>query len=222
MDDPNRDVLYHYYSARAPIYDLAYAGTPQPWVQSMIAALQTTLAERHVLEIACGTGHWTTYAAQVARSLTAIDSAPSMLALAREKLHAHPNVTIVAGDAYHLDQIAGEFTGGLAMQWFSHIPKAQLSTFLMHWHRRLGSGAGIFLGDNQRRADERDPLISIAGDPNTYEIRSLPDESQYTIVKNYYTAEELRMLLMPFAKELQITIGERWWWLSYTVDGFGQ
>jgi SAM-dependent methyltransferase len=217
MDDPHRDILYQYYTARASVYDAGYAGTPQPWVQTMIQALQTALADRHVLEIACGTGHWTGYAAQVAQSVMATDSAPAMLALARAKLHAHHNVAVVAGDAYQLDQIAGDFTAGLAMQWFSHVPKAHLASFLTHWHTRLGAGAAVFLGDNQRRADDCDPLITIPGDPNTYEIRTLPDQSQYTIVKNYYTADELRALLVPIADNLQISMGERWWWLSYTV-----
>jgi SAM-dependent methyltransferase len=217
MDDPLRDVLYHYYTARASVYDAGYAGTPQPWVRTMVHALQIALADRHVLELACGTGHWTGYAAEVARSVTATDIAPTMLAHARDKLHAHRNVTVVAGDAYQLDQIAGDFTAGLAMQWFSHIPKAHVTNFLTHWHARLGSRAAIFLGDNQRRADDRDPLISIPGDPNTYEIRTLRDGSQYTIIKNYYTADELRTVLAPTADDLQITMSQRWWWLSYTI-----
>lgn len=217
MDEPHHDALYEYYSARAAIYDAGYAGAPQPWVERMIQALHATLAGRHVLEIACGTGHWTSYAAHVARSVTAIDSAPPMLAIAHEKLLGYPHVTVVAGDAYRLDQVAGTFTGGLAMQWFSHVPKARLAEFLLRWHRRLGAGAAIFLGDNQRRADDADPLISRPGEPDTYEIRTLPDQRQYTIIKNYYTADELRQILMPIGHELRITMGERWWWLSYTV-----
>jgi len=217
MDDSHRDALYHYYTARASIYDAAYTGTQQPWVHTMVQALQIALADRHILELACGTGHWTSYAAEVARSVTATDIAPTMLANARDKLHAHRNVTVVAGDAYHLDEIAGDFTAGLAMQWFSHIPKADMTSFLAHWHARLGPGATIFLGDNQRRIDDHDPLISIPGDPNTYETRTLPTGQQYTIIKNYYTADELRTLLAPAADDLQITLGQRWWWLSYTV-----
>jgi SAM-dependent methyltransferase len=217
MHDPQRDVLYDYYTARAPIYDGGYTGVPQPWVDTMIHALQTALSGRRVLELACGTGHWTSYAAEVARSIMATDIAPAMLARARDKLRAHPNVTVAAADAYELEQIAGDFTAGLAMQWFSHIPIAQLMGFLAHWHARLGPGAVVFMADNQRRADDSDPLISIPGDPNTYEIRTLPDRRQYTIIKNYYTAEELRTLLEPAAEELQITIGQRWWWLSYRV-----
>jgi SAM-dependent methyltransferase len=217
MDAPNRDSLAQYYSARAPIYDADYAGIPQPWVQTMIQALQTTLADRRVLEIACGTGHWTGYAASVAHSVTASDTAAGMLALAREKLHVYRNVTVITGDAYQLDQIAGDFNAGLAMQWFSHIPKAHLAAFLLHWHTRLGAGARVFVGDNRRRADDTDPLISFPGDPNTYEIRTLADRSQYTIIKNYYTVDELRLLLVPIAEDLQICTSERWWWLSYTV-----
>lgn len=217
MDDPNRDTLYRYYTARAPIYDAGYAGAQQPWVQTMVQALQAALSGRHVLELACGTGHWTAYAAEVAQSVTATDIAPAMLARAREKLRLHRNVTVVAGDAYHLDQIAGEWTAGLAMQWFSHIPKANIPQFLTRWHARLCSGATIFLGDNMRRADDPDRLLSRPGDPDTYEIRRLPDGNQYTIIKNYYTADELHGIFAPVADDLQITIGQRWWWLSYTA-----
>jgi hypothetical protein len=103
------------------------------------------------------------------------------------------------------------------MQWFSHISKVQMADFLAHWHARLAPGAVIFLGDNQRRADDRDPLIKRPNDPNTYEIRRLPQGQEYTIIKNYYTADELRTLLAPTADQLQITMGERWWWLSYTI-----
>ncbi len=189
----------------------------QPWVQMLIQALQTALADRHVLELACGTGHWTSYAAAVARSVTATDIAPAMLACARDKLHMHRNVTVVATDAYRLDEVVGDFTAGLAMQWFSHIPKAHVPGFLSHWHTRLGPGAVVFLGDNQWRADDSDPLIIIRDDPNPYEIRTLPDGHQYTIIKNYYSADELRTMLAPAAEDLRITIGQRWWWLSYTI-----
>lgn len=116
-----------------------------------------------------------------------------------------------------MDEIDGDFAAGLAMQWFSHVSKADMPSFLAHWHARLRPGATIFLGDNQRRIDDRDPLISIPGDPNTYEIRTLPAGQQYTIIKNYYMADELRTLLAPAADDLQITIGQRWWWLSYTI-----
>jgi hypothetical protein len=53
-------------------------------------------------------------------------------------------------------------------------------------------------------------LISIPGDPNTYEIRTLPDSRQYTIVKNYYTADELRTVLASATNDLQITMSHRW------------
>ncbi len=217
MEDPHRDVLYDYYDARASIYDTGYAGTPRPWIREMVGALHTALRDRHVLELACGTGHWTAHAAEVARHVTATDVAPSMLALARHKLLSFPNVTVLPGDAYHPERVAGDFTAGLAMQWFSHVPKAHLARFLTHWHARLGPGAVVFLGDNQRRADDTDPLITAPEDPNTYEIRTLPDGGQYTIIKNYYTADELSAILVPAADDLQITMGRRWWWLSYTI-----
>lgn len=189
MTDDLDDVgLSQYYNARAASYATMYAGTAPPWVQEMITALQTAVAGRRVLELACGTGHWTAYAADVAAHVTATDSAPNMLALARQHLHTCRNVTVVPADAYTLAGLTGDFTAGLAMQWLSHVPKVRLASFLARWHQRLGSGAVVFLGDNQRRSDDRDPLLTRPDDPNTYEVRTLPDGTTATIVKNYFTA----------------------------------
>src|SRR5262245_3656719 len=214
---PGDSTLYRYYNARAPHYDAGYTGPMPQWVDEMIAALQATLRGQHVLELACGTGHWTQFAAMVAAHVTAIDIAPAMLEIARQKLAAYANVTVQACDAYQLDRLPGPFTAGLAMQWWSHIPQAGYANFLRQWHRRLGSGALVFMGDNQLTSPWDDRLIRQPGDSNTYEPRTLPDGTTYTIIKNYFTCAELETLLAPYTYDLQITMGDRWWWLSYRV-----
>ena len=62
-----------YYRARAPDYDV-YLG--KDW-DRCIEELPIT---GDVLELACGSGHWTRLLAARARSVTAIDAAPEMLA----------------------------------------------------------------------------------------------------------------------------------------------
>lgn len=210
-------MLRDYYEARAASYDQAYAGESPPWVGTMVADLRAALGGRHVLEIACGTGVWTDRLATAAASITAVDPSPAMRQIAAERLAGHAAVRVRDGDAYQLKQIEGDFDGGLAMQWLSHVPAQRQPEFLAAWHRRLGPGAAVFLGDNQLTGDWGDELIRRPGEADTYEPRTVPDGRRYVIVKNYFTEEQLRALVAPAAEDLQITMGRYWWWLSYQV-----
>jgi SAM-dependent methyltransferase len=213
------DSLVDYYDARAPYYDEVYAGPAPSWVGELTDAMRSTLAGRHVLEVACGTGLWTRRLADAASTVTAVDAAPGMLAAARRAVAAHPNVTVRSGDAYRLDGIEATFDGGLAMQWWSHVPYARHAEFLTGWHARLAPGSPVFLGDNQLNPPWDELLLRPPGQRDTYEPRELPDGSRYTIVKNYFTADELRAVLAPYAAggDVQVTVGTRWWWLSYRL-----
>jgi len=225
MDDAE---LRAYYDARAPYYDEAYAGDAPAWVAEMVAAMRDTLRGRHVLELACGTGHWTAALAPVAASITAIDTSAAMRSIAGDRLAAHPRVSVHPGDAYRLEEIDGHFraarergmpqpTGGLAMQWLSHVPTRRRAEFLAGWHRCLGRGAAVFLADNQLTPPWEDRLVARPGDHDMYEPRSLPGGREYLIVKNYFTPAKLRSILEPETADLRITSGTRWWWLSYRI-----
>lgn len=217
MNDIDDRVLRDYYEARATSYDQAYAGESPPWVHEMVADLRTVLGRRNVLEIACGTGVWTDRLAPAAASITAIDPSPAMRQIAADRLAGHPTVRVCDGDAYRLEQTEGDFDGGLAMQWLSHVPAQRRAEFLAAWHRRLGRGAVVFLGDNQLTGDWADELIRRPDEADTYEPRVVSDGRQYVIVKNYFTEDELRALVAPAAEDLRITMGTYWWWLSYRV-----
>jgi SAM-dependent methyltransferase len=73
-----------YYRAHAPDYDDEYLG--QPWDRR----LDELPITGDVLELACGTGHWTPLLAVRARSVTAVDVAPEALALARQRVRGLP------------------------------------------------------------------------------------------------------------------------------------
>lgn len=193
--------------------EAAYRGEPPAWVREMIADMQAALRGRRVLEVACGSGHWTCFAAQVAGHVTGLDAAPQMLALARAK---NCGATFLEADAYKLDDVPGTFDAGLAMQWFSHIPRDRIGEFLTVWHRRIGPGAPVFLADNQVM-----PYTSVYRKPgadDTFEQRQL-DGDLYEVLKNYYSADELRAILAPYAVDVAVHEGARWWWLSYRVRG---
>ena len=78
--------LIEYYRRRAAEYESIYA---KPERQADLAVLRQAVPERfagrHVLEIACGTGYWTTLVAQRAELILATDAAEEPMAIAKTK-----------------------------------------------------------------------------------------------------------------------------------------
>jgi len=53
------------------------------------------------------------------------------------------------------------------------------------------------------------------GTHDTFESRPLADGSTYEVVKNYFDADQLREILAPFARNLEIKGNPVWWWAVY-------
>lgn len=223
-DLPNHD-LREYYDRRAREYEQIYE-RDDPARQSELATIRTelraTLAGRRVLELACGTGYWTQACADVAKHVVAIDIAPDVLAIAREKPLPPEKVEFRTGDAHTLEEQVGAFDAGLAMYWLSHVPKSRMDEFLTQFHARLGNGATVFMADNVYVPGLGGELVTRTDQEDTYKRRLLSDGREYEILKNYYDREELRSLLHGRTTELEIQFGTCYWWLSYRVDDAAQ
>ena len=98
------------------------------------------------------------------------------------------------------------------------MPLARHVEFFASMHGRLLPGARVFLADNIRHPDDEDPLIQRPGSPDTYELRTLPDGSQYQIIKNYFTPEQLLLAIPHEIDDVQAHFGQSWWWLTYTLE----
>src|SRR5262245_53129264 len=96
-------IMVDYYAQRAQEYERIYE---KPERQKQLAELKefvrTALAERTVLEVACGTGYWTEIAGATAVGITALDINESVLQIARAKPIDPTKVTFRIGDAYDL------------------------------------------------------------------------------------------------------------------------
>jgi demethylmenaquinone methyltransferase/2-methoxy-6-polyprenyl-1,4-benzoquinol methylase len=94
------DSLLDYYDKRALEYEGIYA---KPERQADLAALknllQATLAGHRVLELACGTGYWTSMIAETAECVLATDANQSVLQLAWEKKLPPDKVVFQQADA---------------------------------------------------------------------------------------------------------------------------
>jgi ubiquinone/menaquinone biosynthesis C-methylase UbiE len=215
--------LPEYYSRRAEVYEEVYHrddSLRQAEIADLKQTLRTSFQDQNVLEVACGTGYWTSVIAEVAKSITAVDAAEGMLRIARAKSLLADRVCFVAGDAYDLSNVAGTFTAGFAGFWLSHIPKSRLIEFLTGFHRKLTSGARVMFFDNVHVPEFGGDLLTPSGEADTYKRRELPDGSTCEVLKNYYSADELRQLFTPWSQGLpRVEVRQFYWLVSYEQAG---
>ena len=213
------DPLADYYTNRAPEYEsIWYRDDPvrQGEQTAMALAIEAGCHGRRVLEVACGTGYWTRFAAAAATEVVALDLSPKMLALARAKNLVR--ATFIEGNAYEVANVPGPFTAGLANFWFSHIPKRRIDEFLDGFHRQLSPGARVFMADNVFVPGVGGELVSRLGTDDTFKLRELTDGSRHEVLKNYYDAAQLREFFLNRGIDLEIKIGKSFWWLSYATN----
>lgn len=213
-------LLKSYYGCRAPEYEkIYYRDDPlrQKEQAEIAAAMKAVFANRHVLELACGTGFWTALAAEVVESILAIDISEEMLAIAKRKNLPREKVTFRIADAYSLSSIRGTFDACLANFWLSHVPKRQLNNFLRQLHRKLSPGAAVFITDNCYVPGVGGQLVEKLGCQDTFKLRELSDGSQCEVLKNYYDSGQLHQIFAEFSSELRINIGDYFWWVSYRL-----
>ena len=139
--------------------------------------------------------------------------------IAKEKEYGCP-VTFKHEDAYNLSFMDGSFNGGLAFSWFSHIPRDLIDAFLKEFHRVLGEGSRAFIADNVYVQGIGGELEEREGDPNTYKIRTLKDGRVFTIVKNYFSVEDLVEIFGRHVEgfsESNVRHGKCFWYVDYVT-----
>jgi SAM-dependent methyltransferase len=213
--------LSEYYSRRAREYERVYHRDDSARQREQVEladALKEALQNRCVLEIACGTGYWTEVTAQVARHVVATDASPEMLAVAAEKGLLAGRVEFRLADAYDLAPVSGSFDAGLAGFWLSHVPKARVDGFLDGLHARLSPGSVVFMADNVYVPGVGGELLHKPDGEDTFKLRTLSDGTEYEVLKNYYSADQLRRIFMQRAINLEIHIGKCFWWITYEIN----
>jgi SAM-dependent methyltransferase len=188
--------LTEYYRRRAGEYEAFYA---KPERQADLLVLKKKIAEilknARVLEVACGTGYWTTVISSAAASVIATDLAEEPMNIARAKAYPKNNVTFVEADAYRLPQELGRFDAAFAGFWWSHVPRERLKDFIASLNARLEPGATVLLLDNLYVEGNSTPISEVDAAGNTYQLRALADGSRFRVLKNFPTKDELRALI---------------------------
>lgn len=212
-----------YYQQRAREYEGIYFREDPVRQKEQLAlaeALQKFLKGKKVIEIASGTGFWTTYLSQTAKEIIGTDIAPEVLEIARQKAYKCP-VTFKIEDAYNLSFAPKSFDGALANFWFSHVPKSKLEDFFTGLHRVLKKNSAIFIADNTYVPEYGGKLITKKGEQDTYKLRTLKDGSEHLILKNYPTPEDLQTFFKKFDPNFSannIFYGKNFWFVKYNLS----
>jgi trans-aconitate methyltransferase len=194
-----------YYRARAAEYDATAYGDPAAAgerIGTLVRALNPT---GHVLEIACGTGLWTDKIRGYAQSLTAIDAAPEMIALARQQVTAG-NVTFVTADILtwpaprRFDTIFFAF-------WLSHVPASAFGRFWPLLRSTLASGGRVQFVDDQPAAAALETYVEGSGEVVE---RRLRDGTRHRLIKVIRDPADLTHQLAGLGWQVTITSTGEW------------
>jgi SAM-dependent methyltransferase len=209
------DPLLDYYARRAPVYEAIYR---KPERQADLARIEERLLEfcrgRDVLELACGTGYWTSRLARTARTVTGIDVVPEVLAEAGRKELPPARVRFRRGDVFRLDDVTGHFDAVAAAFLWSHIPRRQVAVFLDGLARRFPAGIPLLLVDNRFVEGSSTPIARRDARGDTWQARRLPDGSDVELVKNFPTPDELTAVLRGTVRHVEIELLEHYWMVS--------
>lgn len=216
----NRDQTIEYYQKRAAEYDRIYL-RDDPARQSELAALyalsQRALAGREVLDLACGTGFWTRVVSGTATSIVGVDINPATLAIASHKKYLCP-VQFIRGDMFNLPIDSGGGDGILATFVLSHVRRQDIPRLAVIVYHLAAPHSPIFLCDNNPVTEVSPDVIWDDEHVNTYKQRRLENGEQYTILKNYFSREELDTVLAPWGK-IETIIYRNYYWAAVVTTG---
>jgi SAM-dependent methyltransferase len=188
LDELLRDQIT-YYRAGAGEYDRAYENREDLRSLDELAAGLPLAGD--VLELACGTGQWTRLLAARGHRVTALEAAPEMLAVARERV-AGLGVEFVEADLFAW-RPARRFDTVFFGFWLSHVPPARYAAFWALVESALrpgGQACFVYTGPGEAAAEE-----ILTGQPAPAVRRRLEDGSMHRVAKTFLDPGRLTAVL---------------------------
>ena len=209
MQNKNEEIIKEmnaYYSHRAPEHDslMGYTGNKsmEELLHPVIEYIEDFIKGQDILEIACGTGNWTQVLAKRARSVLATDVNDNVLELARNKDFPTENVEFKVADAYTLDGIDAIFNAAFASDWFSHIPKLEISRFLNVLHQKLYADSHVVFIEMMNNEYFENEISHYDDEGNRISRRETSNGLEFNVIRNFPTMEELRDYLRDIAYDI--------------------
>jgi SAM-dependent methyltransferase len=212
--------LVDYYRRRAGEYDEVYAKPERRGdIEALGLRLRTLLADKAVLEVASGTGYWTSAYADDARSVLATDINREVLDIAEARRAWPATVEFRLADAFDLRQLSGSFDAAFVGFFWSHVPLGDLDRLLTALTCRLEPEALVVIVDNKYVDGSNHPITDEDGDGNTYQHRSLADGSEWKVLKNFPTPDDLGRQLSHVGR-VEIESWDYYWLAHCRVPGY--
>jgi SAM-dependent methyltransferase len=167
----------------------------QQWfaeITEVESALLATKPSGNILELACGTGLWTQYLAPLATHLTAVDAAPEVIALNRQRLGAD-SIEYIVADLFNWTPTQ-KFDFIFFGFWLSHVPIEKFNDFWQMVRLSLKPNGQVFFVDSL--FDKTSPAINHAElHQQGYSERKLNDGRIYQVVKIFHEPIQLEQSL---------------------------
>ncbi len=204
-----------YYRARADEYD-ATSWDGEPAREALCAALADADPRGDVLELACGPGTWTRELAGQARTLTAVDASPEMLALAQHAV-AGRAVEFVCADLFAW-RPPRRYDVIFFSAWLSHVPLQRFDAFWDMLGKSLAPGGRVLCIDETPAAAADESFVAHPAAPVV--LRRLRSGERHLAVKVLWTPVELAQRLHGLGWETTLrTVGERFYFLAARRQG---
>jgi ubiquinone/menaquinone biosynthesis C-methylase UbiE len=215
----NDDETIEYYRKRAGEYDQIYL-RDDPARQAELAAMYSlssrALAGRQVLDLACGTGFWTQVVSGAAKSIVGVDINAATLAEAARKKYRCP-VQFILADMFHLPLDIRRYDGALATFILSHVRRQDIPHLAEIVHRAVAPHSPVFLCDNNPITEATREITWDDEHINTYKKRRLENGEEYTILKNYFSRDELEAIIAPWGG-IETIIYRDYYWAAVVIS----
>jgi demethylmenaquinone methyltransferase/2-methoxy-6-polyprenyl-1,4-benzoquinol methylase len=160
-----------------------------------------------VLELACGTGIWTRLLAQRVERVTAVDSAPEMLALNRKRLRGaghRADIEYVRADLFSWRPSPASYDVCFFAFWLSHVPESRFAQFWELVTGALRPGGRVFFIDSGRNESSTASDHRLPENDEETMRRRLDDGREFLIFKRFYEPRRLEHRLAELGFEVQV------------------
>jgi SAM-dependent methyltransferase len=194
-----------YYRARAAEYDATSYGAVSGERASVPAIVDRLGMSGDVIELACGTGIWTAELARHAKTLTALDGAPEMLELARQRVPA--GVRFQQADLFDWTPTAS-WDVVFFSAWLSHVPDDRFDGFWSSVAAALRPGGrAVALDELPARSHHENQIDGEVA------VRTLQDGTKHEIVKVFWEPDALVQRLVALGWRASVTPIEHGWFV---------
>ncbi len=203
--------IYNYYNERAPEYEEIYtlgtgsASIPDPSVYRKEVKTVSSLISKYVgenhIDIACGTAFWLQFYYHKCLNITLVDQSANMIEESKkkvERLNIQEKVELICKDILNYKFKEQFYDSALVGLVLSHLDNNEENKLFEGLKLTLKSGGKLILLDSvwtEERAKFREK--------SALQKRLLNDGREFTILKKYFTSEDIKNLFVKYKIELK-------------------